>query len=188
MLWSLVKYVMDVVKSGGLLALFSKTTCTLKFNIFCSLMKIYTYMLLIVFHNYCNGLILYNPEAHVFIIIIFFLVICYFVSSALCYCTAELLSSGGRPLSVSPFVVRLSFVKPFSEPVKHINAKFVGMIGTFSPYLQTIFFSKFSICDFCDFFLLFSCLKMVCNSKTAGHRVKWSEMLDSWILVNIYGV
>ncbi len=45
-------------------------------------------------------------------------------SSALCYCTAELLSSRGRPSSA----VRPSVKTVFSEPVKHINAKFGGKV------------------------------------------------------------
>ncbi len=52
-----------------------------------------------------------------------------FLSSALCYCTmctAELLSSRGRPSSVR-HLVRPSSVKPvFSEPIKQINTKFGG--------------------------------------------------------------
>ena len=40
-------------------------------------------------------------------------------SSALCYWTAELLSSRGHPSSVKPI---------FSEPVKPINAKFGGKV------------------------------------------------------------
>ncbi len=54
----------------------------------------------------------------------------FFFSSALCYCTAELLSSRGRPSSVvrpsvRPSVVRPSSVKPvFSELVMQINAIF----------------------------------------------------------------
>ncbi len=48
-------------------------------------------------------------------------------SSALCYCTAELLSSRGRPSSVKAV---------FSEPVKQCQ---IWWKGTFSPYLQTTF-------------------------------------------------
>ncbi len=28
-----------------------------------------------------------------------------------------------------------------------------------------------------------TCLKMVCNSKTASHRAKWSEIWESWVVV-----
>ena len=45
-------------------------------------------------------------------------------SSALCYCTAELLLSCRHPLSVRP----LSVKTVFSEPVKHSNAKFGGNV------------------------------------------------------------
>ena len=32
------------------------------------------------------------------------------------------------------------------------------------------------------------CLKMACNSKTAGYIAKWSKMWDSWKLVTHVGV
>ncbi len=46
-------------------------------------------------------------------------------SSALCHCTAELLSSRWRPSSI----VRPSVKPDFSEPVKKINAKFGGKVS-----------------------------------------------------------
>ena len=65
-------------------------------------------------------------------------------SSALCYCTAELLSSHGRPSSVKPI---------FSENVKQINAKFGGKDHISR---QLFCFSKYRIFFiFYDFFFVF---------------------------------
>ncbi len=80
-----------------------------------------------------------------------------FFSSALCYCTAELLSSRRRPSSVR-LSVRPSSVTPvFSEPVRHINAKFGGKVPFHHisrPFLFVcllLFFQNFA----CFFFFLF---------------------------------
>ncbi len=68
-----------------------------------------------------------------------------FFSSALCYCTAELLSSRRRPSSVRP-----SSVKPVcSEPVKQINAKFGGKVP-FYHIPRPFFFRNFA------FFIFFT--------------------------------
>ena len=66
-------------------------------------------------------------------------------SSALCYCTARLLSSRGRPSSVKPI---------FSEPVKQINAKFSGKVP-FHHISRLIFCFSFCIFDFLWFFFRF---------------------------------
>ena len=72
-------------------------------------------------------------------------------STHLCYYTAKLLLSRGRQSSVRP-----SSVKPVSsKPVTQITARFWWK-GTFSPYLQIIFFFKiFHLWVFYDFFFRF---------------------------------
>ncbi len=74
-------------------------------------------------------------------------VTCFF-SSALCYCTAELLSSRGRPSVCRPSV------KPvFSEPVGHINAKFGGKVPFY--HISRPFFLFFKILNFWFFTIFF---------------------------------
>ena len=72
-----------------------------------------------------------------------------FISSALCYCTTELLSSRGRPSSVRPPIRKTSF----SEPVKQINAKFGGEVPFhhISRPFFFFFFPKFS----CIFYFIY---------------------------------
>ncbi len=70
-------------------------------------------------------------------------------SSALCYCTAELLSSCGRPSSVKAV---------FSEPVMQINAKFgekVPFHHISSPFFFFVFqnFGFLILYDFFSFLL-----------------------------------
>ncbi len=69
-------------------------------------------------------------------------------SSAFCYCTAELLSPRGRPLSV----VRPSVRKHRFHGNHQMDWHQILLTGTYPPYLQTIFFfSKFLI-----FYIFFS--------------------------------
>ena len=76
-------------------------------------------------------------------------------SSALCYCTAELLSSRRPPSSV-----RRPSVKPvFSEPVKHINAKFGGKVPFHHisrPYMCILDIQNLAFLIFYDFYYFFS--------------------------------
>ncbi len=78
-------------------------------------------------------------------------------SSALCYCTAELLLSRGRPSSVGrPSARRPSSVKPvFSEAVMQINAKFGGKVPFLLISRRFFCFSKFCIFDFLRIFFIF---------------------------------
>ena len=130
-------------------------------------------------------------------------------SSVLCYCTAKLLSSHGRPTSFHP-----SSIKPvLSEHGKHINATFGGIVPfTISPdqFFVCLFvffcvFQNFAFLIFTHMYeigfvfvniwpygrknfkrhgvILCTCLKMARSSKTAGHRAKRSEIWDLWILV-----
>ncbi len=55
-------------------------------------------------------------------------------SSALCYCTAELLSSRGRPSVVRPSVRRHRFLGN-----RQVDLHKILLTGTYPPYLQTIF-------------------------------------------------
>ncbi len=73
---------------------------------------------------------------------IWHLVGCAVFSSALCYCTEELLSLRGLPSSVCPSF-RPSSVKPvFSEPVKQIDAIFGGKISFHHISRQFLLFFK----------------------------------------------
>ncbi len=73
------------------------------------------------------------------------------IFSSLCYCTAELLLSRGRPSSV----VRPSVKPIFSEPVGHINAKFGGKVPLHHISRPFFYFSKFCIFDFLRIFSVF---------------------------------
>ncbi len=70
-------------------------------------------------------------------------------SSALCYCTAELLSSRGRPSSS----VRPSVDIVFSEITEWINAKFWGQVPTH--HISRPFFLFFKILNFWFFTICF---------------------------------
>ncbi len=78
-----------------------------------------------------------------------------FFSSALCYCTAELLSSRGRPLYFRrPSVIRRSSIDiVFSDTTERINAKFLGNVPIIS---RGHFIFVFQYLKFWIFMLFFS--------------------------------
>ncbi len=75
--------------------------------------------------------------------------LCDLFSSALCYCTAELLSSRGRPSSVRPSPVDIFF----SDTTESINAKFWGQVPIHHISRRFfLFFKNFKFLIFYNFF------------------------------------
>ena len=100
----------------------------------------------------------------------------WFCNSALCYCTAELLSSRGRPSSNVCRRRRRPFVDiTFLETVKWIHTKFWWQISTISP--EHFLFQNFISLFFLRFFFVFF------NMGPYGRKIKFSKNIFSESIV-----